>query len=354
MYRDFKYLIAYLLPLAGYTGIYLGGVWSFGSIYVAFIILPLLEFVLPPRRDVHPPEQEYTRSRRTLFDWMLYLNLPLLAGAVYFLLATVTSRQLATYELVGMILNVGLMIGTMGINVGHELGHRREKFEQRLAQCLLLFGLYMHFFIEHNRGHHRHVATPLDPATSRKGQSVYSFWVRSTVLSWRHAWQLETERLQKADLPVISYYNQMLVFQLLQLTYLAIVYMAFGFTGVWVAVAAAVFGFLMLETVNYIEHYGLLRRKIPNGRYEPVLPVHSWNSDHEMGRIFLYELTRHSDHHYRSTRKYQILRVFEESPELPSGYPACMLLSLFPPAWFAVMNPRVDAFQQRLETATGA
>ncbi|OAV43060.1 alkane 1-monooxygenase [Lewinella sp. 4G2] len=351
MYRDLKYLIAYLLPLAGYLGIYFGGIWSFGSIYVAFLLLPLLEFVLPTRTDTHPPEAEHERSRMRIFDYLLYLNLPLLAGAVIYLLVTVDGRSLETYELVGMICNVGLMIGTMGINVGHELGHRSDKFEQRIAQTLLLFGLYMHFFIEHNRGHHRHVATPLDPATSRKNQSIYTFWIRSVALSWWHAWELEAERLEKEGKPVVSYHNQMLVFQLIQLGYLAVVSIFFGATGLWVAIAAAVFGFLMLETVNYIEHYGLLRRQKENGRYEQVLPIHSWNSNHELGRIFLYELTRHSDHHYRASRKYQILRVFEESPQLPAGYPACMILSLFPPAWFALMNPRVEAFRQKIEAA---
>ena len=349
MYRDLKYLLAYLLPLSGYLGLYFAGVWSFGSIYVAFVILPLLEFLLPTRTDEHAPEEETQRSERRLFDYLLYFNLPILAGAIVYLLYSVTTRDLATYEITGMILNVGLLIGTIGINVGHELGHRTTRGEQLLAQTLLMFGLYMHFFIEHNRGHHRHVATPLDPATSRKNQMIYSFWVRSTVLSWWHAWTLESERLGKLGVSVFSLQNQMLRFQLVQLAYLGLVGAGFGFTGLWVAVAAAVFGFLMLETVNYIEHYGLVRRQNAAGRYEPVLPIHSWNSNHELGRIFLYELTRHSDHHYRATRKYQVLRAFEESPQLPSGYPACMILALFPPVWFAVMNPRVEAFGDRVK-----
>lgn len=351
MYRDLKYLLAYLLPLSGFAGLYLGGWWSFGSIYVAFVLLPLLEFLLPTRTDTHAPEEEETRSGLRFFDYLLYFNLPLLYGAIVYLLINVTTRQLAGYEITGMILNVGLLIGTIGINVGHELGHRNNNWEQWIAQVLLLSGLYMHFFIEHNRGHHRHVATPLDPATSRRNQTIYGFWLRSVALSWWNAWTLEAERLRRENKPALSLENQMLRFQIIQVVYLTAIFLVFGFTGLWVAVAAAVFGFLMLETVNYIEHYGLVRRQNQAGRYEPVLPIHSWNSNHEMGRIFLYELTRHSDHHYRATRKYQILRVFEESPQLPSGYPACMILSLFPPVWFAVMNPRVDAFTERLEAA---
>lgn len=277
MYRDLKYLLAYLLPLAGYLGLYLGGIWSFGSIYVAFVLLPLLEFVLPTRTDSHAPEEEGERNQLRFFDFLLYFNLPLLYGAIFYLLFIVTTRELAGYELTGMILNVGLLIGTIGINVGHELGHRSDKREQWLAQALLLSGLYMHFFIEHNRGHHRHVATPLDPATSRRNQTIYGFWLRSTVLSWWHAWQLERSRLEKNGKAFLSVDNQMLRFQIIQLAYLGAVYVAFDFTGLWVAIAAAVFGFLMLETVNYIEHYGLERRQLANGRYEPVLPIHSWN-----------------------------------------------------------------------------
>jgi alkane 1-monooxygenase len=348
MHRDLKYLIAYLLPLAGYLGLYFGGVWAPGSLYVAFIILPLLELFLPGTNENYQPAEEPDRATRPLFDYLLYFNLPLLAGAVIYLLHVVTTREVAGWELVGMISNVGVLIGAIGINVGHELGHRNGKSEQFLAQGLLLFGLYLHFFIEHNRGHHRHVATPLDPATSRSGQTIYAFWVRSTALGWWHAWQLENERLTKAKLPVVSYHNKMMVFQLVQLAYLWLVFMVFGFTGLWVATAAAIFGFLMLESVNYIEHYGLLRAQNAAGRYEPVLPIHSWNSNHELGRIFLYELTRHSDHHYRASRKYQILRAHEEAPELPTGYPGCMLLALVPPLWFWVMDPRVADQHERV------
>jgi|GEM_PF-2552850 len=143
MYKDLKYLLAYLLPLAGYLGLYYGGVWSYGSIYVAFVALPLLEFVLPGTSENHAPEEEPVRAARPIFNWLLYLNLPILAGAVVYLLYVVSARELATYELVGMILNVGLMIGTIGINVGHELGHRSNKAEQFLAKALLMFGLYM-------------------------------------------------------------------------------------------------------------------------------------------------------------------------------------------------------------------
>lgn len=330
MWKDYKYLFAYVLPLAGFLGVHFGGAWAPGSIYVAFVILPIMELILPASAGNHPEEEESSRTQRRFFDWLLYLNLPVLYGIIGYFLYVATTRDLSGWETAGMICNVGLLIGSIGINVGHELGHRTRVSEQRIAQALLLPGIYMHFFIEHNRGHHRHVATPLDPATSRRDQSVYAFWLRSVTLSYLDAWKL--------DKPL------MIKFQLIQLAYLGLVVWAFGLAGLWLALGAAVFGFLMLETVNYIEHYGLLRRQNEQGRYEPVLPIHSWNSDHELGRIVLYELTRHSDHHFKSTRKYQVLRRFEESPQLPTGYPACMLMSLVPPLWFSVMNPRVERF----------
>ena len=334
MWRDYKYVFAYVLPLAGLLGVHLGGAWSPGSIYVAFVLLPVLELILPASTDNHAAEEEESRTQSRFFDWLLYLNLPVLYGTIAYFLYVATTRELSGWETAGMVCNVGLLIGSIGINVAHELGHRSTRGEQLLAQALLLPGLYMHFFIEHNRGHHRHVATPEDPATSRRDQTVYAFWLRSVTLSYLDAWKLDSKLMVK--------------FQAIEVAYLALITFVFGWPGFWLAIGAAVFGFLMLETVNYIEHYGLQRRQTEQGRYEPVLPIHSWNSDHELGRILLYELTRHSDHHFKSTRKYQVLRRFEESPQLPTGYPACMLLSLVPPLWFRVMNPRVERYTYSL------
>lgn len=341
MLRDAKYFIAYIAPLAGYLGIYYGGIWSLGSIYVAFVMIPLLEQFLPKSDENFPPEVEEKKSVSRFFDFLLYLNIPILYGLIAFLFWRIGQGDLATFEIVGMICNVGLVIGTSGINVGHELGHRSTHYEQIMAKILLLPALYMHFFIEHNRGHHKNVATPEDPASARLGESVYAFWWRSVTGGYRNAWQLEAERLQRIGKPVLSWQNEMLRFQVFQLGYLLSVGLVWNWAMVGYAVAIGVFGFLMLECVNYIEHYGLQRAVLPNGRYEPTSPKHSWNSDHELGRIFLYELTRHSDHHFKATRKYQVLRHFDASPQLPLGYPASILASLVPPLWFGMMNRKV-------------
>jgi alkane 1-monooxygenase len=342
MWKDAKYLIAYLLPLSAFAGIWLGGPFSFGSIYVGFLFIPILEQLLPRSVANLSPAEEDTQSKRRLFDVLLYLNIPILYSLIGYYFHTLAQGGLAGYEVLGLTLNVGLLVGSIGINVGHELGHRSARYEQRMAKALLLPALYMHFIIEHNRGHHKNVATDADPASARRGQTLYAFWLQSVIGGYRHAWQLERERLAREGRPFFSASNEMLHFSLLQLLWLLAVGAVFGWALIPFAIAIATVGILMLETVNYIEHYGLRRRRLESGAYEIVQPHHSWNSDHELGRIFLYELTRHSDHHYKASRKYQVLRHFDESPQLPLGYPASILMALVPPLWFVAMNPLVD------------
>ncbi len=340
--KDAKYLIAYIAPLSAVAGLWFGGWWSFGMTYVAFGLIPFFEFFLPKSIENHAPEAEENRNRHPFFDVLLYSHVPIMYALIVWACIKLQNGGLSTLEMVGMTFNIGIMIGSFGINVGHELGHRTSKFEQFLSKVLLLPALYQHFFIEHNRGHHKNVATDLDPATSRRGENIYSFWFRSVKDSYIDAWKLEAERLQRIDKSWLTFDNEMLRFQFIQLAYLGVIWAIFGTPSVIFTIAAAVIGFLLLETVNYIEHYGLQRKMQANGRYEPVLPHHSWNSDHELGRIFLYELTRHSDHHYKTTRKYQVLRHFDESPQLPFGYPMCMIIALVPPLWFSLMDKELE------------
>jgi alkane 1-monooxygenase len=267
--------------------------------------------------------------------------LPLIYGLIICYFYVLSNGQFEKSELVGMTLSVGIVLGS-GINVAHELGHKSGLLEQTIAKLILLPNLYMHFIIEHNHGHHVHIATPDDPATSRKGEMVYAFWVRSSLFSYLGAWKLEAKRLTRAGKFVLSLNNQMIIFQTVQLIYLLVVWAVFGAKILLFAIAIAIIGFLLLETINYIEHYGLVRAKLANGKYERVDTRHSWNSNHELGRIILYELTRHSDHHFKANRKYQILRHHSKSPQLPLGYPGSMLLSFIPPLWFFVMHKKLE------------
>lgn len=348
MWRDVKYLIAYVAPLATLLGVYLQGVWSFNGIYVGFVLIPLIELFTPQSSSNFEPKEESSRAVSRFFDLLLYLNIPLLYGLIIFYFLTIKGGGLATYEIVGMTASVGLIVGTIGINVAHELGHRVTAYEQFMSKLLLLSALYMHFFIEHNRGHHKNVATAEDPASARLNESLYAFWVRSVIGSYQNAWKLEAERLNRLGISAFHWRNEMIWFQIIQLAYLLTIGLFFGWIMILFAITIAVSGFLLLECVNYIEHYGLRRKKLPNGRYENVTPRHSWNSDHEVGRIFLYELTRHSDHHFKATRKYQVLRHFDESPQLPVGYPTSIMLAFLPPLWFKVMNKRVKSYSQHV------
>lgn len=354
--KDLKYLIAYIVPLTVFCALWFHGPWVFSALILAFAIIPLLEFFLPGTTENLSEEEEAEQLAKPHFDVILYLNVPMYFGLIgwfFWQIGLFARGELAleAWELVGLTLSMGVFVGTIGINVAHELGHRDKRYEQWMAKMLLLPNLYMHFFIEHNRGHHLYIATDKDPASARYNESVYAFFWRSVTQGYLSAWRLEAKRLARTGEAFWGQRNEMLVFQFVQIAWLAAVGLLFGALALGLAVAMAVIGFLMLELVNYIEHYGLRRQKLPSGHYERVQPWHSWNSNHEAGRIFLYELTRHSDHHYKASRKYQVLRHFDASPQLPHGYPACMLLALVPPLWFRLMNPRVEALRAQTASA---
>jgi alkane 1-monooxygenase len=249
------------------------------------------------------------------------------ATLLYFMIS-LQDESLSTIEYVGRIAVMGLLCGTFGINVGHELGHRRNLYERNMAKALLLTSLYMHFYIEHNKGHHKNVSTVEDPSSARRGEPIYLFYFRTVIMGFLSAWKIAGEDQLKKGKPVLHFSNQMIQFQLIQLALLIIVYLVFGLKIMMAFMAAATIGFLLLETVNYIEHYGLERKIASSGQYERAMPQHSWNSNHILGRLMLFELSRHSDHHYLASRKYQVLRHHDEAPQMPTGYPGMMILSL--------------------------
>jgi alkane 1-monooxygenase len=242
-------------------------------------------------------------------------------------------------------MSMGLLCGTFGINVAHELGHRVNKLEQTFAKLLLLTSLYMHFFIEHNKGHHKHVATPHDPSTAKYNQSVYAFWPQTLIGTYLSAWKIANEEMEKKGKPWWSLQNEMLLFQLIQIMFVLMILYFFGFKIAMLFMVAALIGGLLLESVNYIEHYGLSRSQTSEQQFERVQPHHSWNSNHIIGRLMLFELSRHSDHHYLASRKYQILRSFDNAPQMPTGYPGMILLSLFPPLWFKIMHQQIKKYK---------
>lgn len=338
--KKFKYFAIFLLPITVAISFTFDGLLAFTPVLVFFAIIPLMEHLLPQDNTNLSDSEKEVVSNDPFYDWLLYSLVPVQLGfLVWFLIDLSTAEN--TVVLVGRTISMGVMCGVVGINVGHELGHRLNRFEQFLGEILLTTSLENHFLPYHNRGHHHNVATPEDPATARKNEPVYLFWIRSHFGSYFQAWQIEIQRMKIISKPIFSLNNRMVLYTLMNLSVCVSIFLFLGTRELFLFLLVAGIGILLLETVNYIEHYGLLRKKRENGAYDRVRRIHSWNSNHILGRVILFELSRHSDHHYKADRPYQLLETHDESPIMPSGYPGMMILSLIPPLFFKIMNPRI-------------
>ncbi len=341
-FRFFKYTSVYITVVVIAASLVAGGVLVFIAPVFVFGIVPLLELFFKGTTTNLTEAEEELAKKDWKYDVVAWSILPIQLALLFYFLDRVNEASLNGLEIMGMIFAFGISCGILGINVAHELGHRSTWYEQLMSKILLATSLYMHFFIEHNRGHHKKVSTDEDPASARYGENIYAFYFRSVRDSWLSAWHIENERLKKSNRNFLSIHNEMLMYQLIQLTLLGAIAFFWNWKVMLCFVGAATVGFLLLETVNYIEHYGLRRKKTDAGHYERVMPSHSWNSNHAVGRIMLFELTRHSDHHYLASRKYQVLRHQHDSPQMPTGYPGMMVLSLLPPLWFKVMHRSME------------
>jgi alkane 1-monooxygenase len=241
---------------------------------------------------------------------------------------------------IGVTFTIGI-VGGIGINTAHEMGHKRESLERWLAKITLAQTFYGHFYIEHNRGHHVRVSTPEDPASARFGESFWMFLPRSVFGSIKSSWGLEKARMQRIEKSTWSIQNDVLNAWLMSVVLFGALTAVFGWQVLPFLLIQAAYGASLLESVNYLEHYGLLRQKTASGRYERCAPAHSWNSDHIVTNIFLYHLQRHSDHHANPVRRYQTLRSMDGAPNLPSGYASLISLTYFPPVWRKLMDHRV-------------
>ncbi|NEW58240.1 alkane 1-monooxygenase [Nocardia cyriacigeorgica] len=324
--------------------------WWIGPLLV-YVLLPILDRFFGPDGQ-NPPDEvmEYLENDR-YYRYCTYAYIPFqlasLVFAAYLWTATDLSwlgieGGLGLWSKIGVALSIGVM-GGVGINTAHELGHKKDELERWLSKITLAQTGYGHFYIEHNRGHHVRVATPEDPASSRFAESFWTFLPRSVWGSLRSAWELERTRLQRMGKGPWTLRNDVLNAWLMTVVLWGGLVAVFGPGVLPFLLIQAVYGFSLLETVNYLEHYGLLRQRTAGGRYERCTPEHSWNSDHIVTNIFLYHLQRHSDHHANPTRRYQTLRSMDGAPNLPSGYASMIGLAYFPPLWRKVMDHRVLA-----------
>jgi alkane 1-monooxygenase len=305
-------------------------------------LLPLLDALLGEDRRNPPaaalPELESRRGYR----WLVAAYVPGQWVVTVLGAAIAGTAELTLAGWAGLVLTVGGVNG-IGINAAHELGHKRTRWEPWLARLSLVPVAYGHFMVEHHRGHHARVATPGDPASARLGESFWAFLPRTVLGGMRSAWALEVLRLRHHGKPVLHPDNE----NLRALAGTAVLFggltAAFGPMALLFLLLQAGYGISLLEVVNYIEHYGLLRPNGPDGRPVRCTPQHSWNSSHRASNLVLFNLQRHSDHHAHPARRYQALQHCDESPQLPSGYPGMLLLAYVPPLWRRVMDPRVLA-----------
>ena len=334
-----------VLPFAAGFWVHLTGLtlfWWFGPLFV-FAFIPLLDWAIgsdasnPPDSVIHQLEED------RYYRWLTYLFIPFQYAALIWSCWIWSTGHLDLVSAIGLAATNGVVAG-IAINTAHELGHKSETAERWMSKIALAQTFYGHFFVEHNRGHHVRVATPEDPASARLGESFWAFLPRTVYGSFISAWELESERLKRGNKPVWSLrHNEVLQAWGMSFALFAALVFAFGWIILPFLIIQSVKGFMLLEAVNYLEHYGLLRQKKADGRYERCEPRHSWNSNILASNVFLYHLQRHSDHHANPMRRYQALRHFDEAPELPFGYATMILLAVIPPLWFRVMDPKVNA-----------
>ena len=338
-------LVVPVLPFAGFASWRAAGGAAWGwwlTPVVVFGLIPLIDVLLGDDR-ANPPE-EIARQLQDVryYRWLTYLYLPAQYAALIVCSEVWVRGVLSAAGMAGLILSAGVVNG-IAINTAHELGHKREAVERWLSKIALAPTGYGHFYVEHNRGHHVRVATPEDPASARLGESFWAFWPRTVLGSLVSAWRLETRRFRARSRSPWTWRNNVLNAWAMTAVLAAGLIAGFGPRVLPFLLLQAVVGFSLLEVVNYLEHYGLSRQRTPAGRYEKVTPRHSWNSDRVVTNIFLFQLQRHSDHHANPLRRYQTLRSFDESPQLPGGYATMVVIALITPLWRRIMDPKVLA-----------
>lgn len=303
-----------------------------------FVAVPILDALVGEYRwNWTPAEVSWIKKQR----WMQGLPLFAVPAFLFYqvLIFSYFVRAESILESVGWVLTIGIAGGVMGINIAHELIHRKSHWEQRAGGLLLVSVFYGSFKVEHIYGHHAKVATPEDMTTAPKGMTVYQFWWRALTKTPRVAWHISKIRAQKKGQRV----HELVWLSLGSLAFASVYFVVFGWLGCLYWALQSLVAILLLETVNYIEHYGLLREKNPQGRYQPVTPMHSWNSSRLITNFLLFNLQRHADHHANASRSYPMLRHFDDSPQMPQGYATMILMSLVPVLWKTVMHPRLQS-----------
>lgn len=352
--KKLGFFAAFIIPTLTVIGFYLDGVYNYLALLFSFILIPLLDQLSGLSKTNVPEADQKIKGEELYYRFVTYIWTYVQVGFItWSCYAIGTGKINSIIEWTGFTISVALVTGGIGITVAHELGHKKSELERFYSKLLLMTVYYMHFYIEHNRGHHVLVATPEDPATAKRNETFYAFWMRSVFNGYAHAWKLEAKSLSGRNLPVIHWKNSMIWFAILPMLFCAVLTFLFStWSGrfLWEVpiffFAQSILAFTLLELVNYVEHYGITRKEISTGRYEQVNPAHSWNASHLISNFFLFQLQRHSDHHANAIKRYQVLNHYDESPQLPFGYPTMIIIATLPPVWFSIMNKRLDHWRQ--------
>jgi len=352
-YRDRKrwaWGLSVVYPLLPFLGLWAhqasGQPLALGlPLLISYGLMPLLDALIGEDQNNPPEAVVPALMADRYYRWLTWVTVPLHFVALIGCAWWAGTQDLPWWALLLLAYVAGTDAG-LGLNTAHELGHKHNRVEQGLARLVLAVPAYGHFTVEHGRGHHRWVATPEDHASSRMGESIYRFALRELPGGVRRAWVLERDRLRALGRPVWSWHNTLLqsyaVTLLLQGTLIA----AFGGVMVVFLLVHNLVAWWQLTSANYIEHYGLLRQRLPSGAYEAPQPHHSWNTNHLVTNLATFHLQRHSDHHAHPSRRFQCLRHFTDLPQLPSGYFGMFPLAYLPRLWFRVMDPRLLALPQ--------
>jgi alkane 1-monooxygenase len=316
--------------------------WYLAPLAIFYLVVPALDAWLGEDASNPPEDAVPALEADPWYRAVLYATLPVLWAVVAFNAVHLATVPMPAWAWLATVLATGAVLG-FGLNLSHELGHKRAPLPRAIALVNASLGAYGHFPVEHNRGHHRHVSTPEDPASARLGEGIWRFAAREMPGAFVRAWRLESDRLRCAGRSPWHPSNEVLQGAALTAGLYGAAVATYGTPMVPVIVAVAFWGAFQLTSANYVEHYGLLRRRLADGRREPCGPEHSWNSNHRVSNLLVFHLQRHSDHHAHPGRGYQSLRDRTGVPRLPSGYFAMFLLAYLPPLWFRVMDPRVAA-----------
>ncbi|MCT4558355.1 MAG: alkane 1-monooxygenase [Pelagimonas sp.] len=334
-----------LIPLV-WIGALNGGLWVLLTPLATWYLFSAIDLAVglnTEQADLDTPDTDLFWYKLLTQIWV-----PVQFVTLFGLIAYVSRSDLATWERVGVFFGTGVMTGTVGIVYAHELLHQRNRLERWLGDLLLSMVLYSHFRSEHLLVHHRYVGTPRDPVTARYNEGFHRFYPRVLRQSLVSSFRAEAEMLARKKLPWHHRSNPFWRYWALQALMLALALLVGGWVGlVWFLFQAGT-AIWQLEVVNYVEHYGLTRKHLGDGKYEHVLPRHSWNAAHRATNWLMINLQRHSDHHYKPDRRFPLLQNYSEddAPQLPHGYPVMALFAMIPPLWKRIMNPRVRAWRR--------